>query len=88
AVGVFVLPPSMAELERRLRARAQDSDAVIRRRLQNATEEMRHAVEFKYAIINNDFEDALHDLRGIVRAERVATSRQLAHHPDIFRTEG
>jgi len=88
AVGIFILPPSMAELERRLRARAQDSDAVIRRRLQNATEEMRHAVEFKYAIINKDFEDALHDLQGVVRAERVATGRQLAHHPDIFRTEG
>jgi guanylate kinase len=49
AVGIFILPPSMAELERRLRARAQDADAVIRRRLENAAEEMRHAVEFKYA---------------------------------------
>jgi len=86
-IGIFVLPPSMAELERRLRARGQDSDAVIRRRLQNAAEEMTHAAEFKYAIINKDFDDALFDLRAIVRAERVATARQLAKHPDIFRME-
>jgi guanylate kinase len=86
-IGIFVLPPSMAELERRLRARGQDADAVIRRRLQNAAEEMTHAVEFKYAIINKDFDDALQDLRAIVRAERVATARQLAKHPDIFRME-
>ena len=86
-IGIFVLPPSMAELERRLRARGQDTDAVIRRRLENAAEEMTHAVEFKYAIINNDFDDALQDLRAIVRAERVATGRQLALHPDIFGVE-
>ena len=87
AIGIFVLPPSMAELERRLRARGQDTDAVIRRRLENAAEEMTHAVEFKYAIINKDFDDALQDLRAIVRAERVATGRQLALHPDIFGVE-
>lgn len=87
AIGVFILPPSMAELERRLRTRAQDADAVIRRRLENAAEEMTHAVEFKYAIINKHFDDALQDLRAIVRAERAVTARQLARHPDIFGTE-
>jgi len=86
-IGIFILPPSMAELERRLRTRAQDADAAIRRRLENAAEEMTHAVEFKYAIINKEFDDALQDLRAIVRAERVATARQLARHPDIFGTE-
>jgi len=86
-IGVFILPPSMAELERRLRKRAQDTDAVIRRRLENAAEEMMHATEFKYAIINNDFDDALRDLQGIVRAERAVTARQLARHPEIFRSE-
>lgn len=86
-IGIFILPPSMAELERRLRARAQDSDGVIARRLQNAAEEMTHAVEFKYAIINNDFREALLDLQSIVRAERALTGRQLARHPDIFRME-
>jgi len=87
AIGIFILPPSMAELERRLRARAQDADAVIRRRLQNAAEEMTHAVEFEYAIINNNFDDALVDLRAIVCAERVDTGRQLAAQPNIFGME-
>jgi guanylate kinase len=87
AIGIFILPPSMAELERRLRARAQDADAVIQRRLHNAAEEITHAVEFKYAIINNDFDQALLDLQSIVRAERALTGRQLARHPDIFGLE-
>jgi len=87
-IGIFILPPSMAELERRLRKRAQDSDAVIRRRLQNAAEEMSHAVEFKYAIINNHFDDALRDIAAVVRAERLATGRQLARHPEVFKPEG
>ena len=87
AIGVFILPPSLRELERRLRARAQDADAVIRRRLENAEEEMQHAVEFKYAIINNNFDDALLDLRAVVRAERLAVARQLARHPEVFKPE-
>lgn len=88
AIGIFILPPTMKELERRLRARAQDADAVIRRRLENAAEEMSHAVEFKYAIINNNFDDALFDLRAVVRAERLAVARQLARHPEVFKPEG
>jgi guanylate kinase len=87
SIGIFILPPSMAELERRLRTRAQDSDAVIRRRLANAAEEMSHAAEFKYAIINNNFDDARRDLRAIVRAERLATALQLERHPEVFRME-
>lgn len=87
AIGIFILPPSMAELERRLRARAQDSEPVIQRRLHNAAEEMTHAVEFKYAIINKDFDEALQDLKAIVRAERTLTARKLARHPDIFGLE-
>ena len=86
-IGIFILPPSMAVLERRLRKRGQDADAVIRRRLTNAAEEMSHAVEFKYAIINNHFDDALQDLGAVVRAERLATGRQLARHPEVFRSE-
>lgn len=87
-IGIFILPPSMVELERRLRKRAQDADEVIRRRLKNAAEEMSHAVEFKYAIINNHFDDALRDIAAVVRAERLATARQLARHPEVFRPEG
>ena len=87
SIGIFILPPSMAELARRLRARAQDAEDVIRRRLRNAAEEMSHAAEFKYAIINNNFDDARLDLRAIVRAERLATGRQLERHPEVFKPE-
>ena len=57
-IGIFILPPSVEELERRMRARGQDSDAVIRRRVDNAREELGHVGEFKYAIINKDFDVA------------------------------
>ena len=87
SIGIFILPPSMAELARRLRARAQDAEDVIRRRLRNAAEEMSHAAEFKYAIINNNFDEARLDLRAIVRAERLATGRQLERHPEVFKAE-
>ena len=70
AVGIFILPPSVEELERRMRARAQDSDAVIRKRLANAREELAHAGEFKYAIINKDFETARRELASIIERER------------------
>jgi guanylate kinase len=70
-VGVFILPPTRAELERRLRHRAQDSEETIRRRLANSREEMRHAGEFDYVIVNDRFEDALEDLVAIVRAQRL-----------------
>jgi guanylate kinase len=70
AVGIFILPPSIEELERRMRARAQDADAVIRRRLANAREELTHAGEFKYAIINKDFATARRELAGVIQRER------------------
>ena len=74
-IGVFILPPSVAELERRMRARGQDSDAVIRRRLASAEEEISHAAEFNYVIINKDFETAKQDLQAIVRVERLRQAR-------------
>jgi guanylate kinase len=69
-VGIFIHPPSVAELERRMRDRGQDSEAVIRRRLDNAREELTHAGEFEYAIINNDFDTARQQLADIIRQER------------------
>ncbi len=69
-VGVFIHPPSVEELERRMRVRAQDSEAVIRRRLENAREELMHAGEFKYAIINKDFDTAKRELSEIIHKER------------------
>ena len=84
-VGIFILPPSIAELERRMRARAQDSEEVVRRRLAAAGDEMSHAAEFEYVIINNDFEQARGDLIAVVRAARLAYSRQLERHPEVFK---
>jgi guanylate kinase len=72
-IGIFILPPSIEELERRMRARGQDSDAVIRRRLDNAREELAHAGEFKYAIINKEFETARRELGKIIQGERART---------------
>jgi len=74
-IGVFILPPSVAELERRMRARGQDSDAVIRRRLASAEDEISHAPEFDYVIINKDFETAKQDLQAIIRVERLRQAR-------------
>ena len=69
-VSIFVLPPSIPDLEQRLRTRAQDSDEVIRRRLKNAQEELAHQDEFKYRIINKDFDTARQQLAAIIRSER------------------
>jgi guanylate kinase len=84
-IGIFILPPSIAELERRMRQRGQDSEEVVRRRLAVAADEMSHAAEFEYVIINNDFEEARGDLIAVVRASRLAYSRQLERYPDIFK---
>jgi len=76
AVLIFILPPSRVELERRLRSRAQDSDEVIARRLADSREEMRHAFEFDFVVVNDVFERALEDLRAIVRGQRVRVAVQ------------
>ena len=85
AVSIFVLPPSIAELERRLRGRGSDSDDVIARRVAGAYGEMRHVGEFDFVIINNDLDVALGELKAAVRASRLRFSRQRARHPDVFR---
>ena len=69
-IGIFILPPSLGELERRLRARGHDAEPVIQRRLANAQAEMAHAGEFKSAIINKDFDTARAELARIIRSER------------------
>ena len=73
-------------LEQRLRARAQDSDEVIGRRLAAARDEMRHLIEFDYVILNSDFDVALEDLRAIVRSQSLSTDAQRQLHPDLFRS--
>jgi guanylate kinase len=75
-VSVFVLPPSIAELEQRLRRRAQDSDSVIRGRMARAAEEMSHWGEYDYVVVNQTIEDAFADVRAILAAERLKRERQ------------
>ena len=70
SVSIFILPPSRAELERRLRARATDSEATIEKRLAASREEIAHAHEFNCIVVNDHFEDAVAALQAIVRAAR------------------
>lgn len=69
AVSISILPPSVEELERRLRGRGSDSDAVIDSRMQQASDEMRHCEESDFIVVNDDFNKALHDLTLILSGE-------------------
>ncbi|UCV14819.1 guanylate kinase [Quatrionicoccus australiensis] len=84
AIGIFILPPSMEELERRLTGRGTDAADVIARRLAAAQAEMHHVGEFDYVIINNQLEEALLDLRAVVRASRLQYAAQAARHAALF----
>jgi guanylate kinase len=84
AIGVFILPPSLEILQRRLTARGTDSSEVIERRLANAREELGHVGEFDYVIINQSFDVAVVDLVSIVRATRLKVAAQLARHRDLI----
>lgn len=74
-VTVFILPPSFEELERRLRARNTECETDIQRRLNNARNEVAQLDKYRYAIINDNLEDAYHKLEAIVAAERHSTTR-------------
>ncbi len=84
AVSIFVLPPSREALVERLRGRGQDADEVIERRMEAAIDEMAHYTEADYLIVNDDFAEALADLRAIVRAGRVRRPRQAARCADLI----
>lgn len=88
AVGIFILPPSLAILEERLRTRGQDSDEVIERRLQAAAGEISHAHECQYAIINQDFDTAVAQLSLIVQASRLRVANQAARQTSVFQQLG
>ena len=75
-VSVFILPPSAAELERRLHTRAQDSDEVIRGRMAGATHELSHWAEYDYVVVNHDVDDAFAEVQSILRAERLKRERR------------
>ena len=78
-VSIFVLPPSIAELERRLRSRAQDSDEVIAGRMAKSEAEISHWAEYDYVLVNDDLDRAEADLKTILTAERMRRDRQ----PDL-----
>jgi guanylate kinase len=74
--SIFILPPSSAVLRQRLESRGQDDKSVIDRRMQDAVNEMSHYAEFDYMVVNDDFEEALQQLRCIIRATRLRQLRQ------------
>jgi guanylate kinase len=80
-VSVFILPPSMAELERRLRARRLDDEATVSRRMARAASEIAHWDEYGYVVVNRDFDLSVAAVRSILAAERLKRARQtgLAH---------
>jgi len=77
-VGIFILPPSLAELSRRLEARGKDAPEAIATRMASAREEVSHVLEFEYIIVNEEFETAVRDLQAVVRAARLSRARQSA----------
>lgn len=75
-VSVFILPPSLTELERRLRQRAQDTEEVVQKRMARATDEISHWQEYDYVIVNDNLDEALVLIRKILDAERLKRARQ------------
>ncbi|MBS0184857.1 MAG: guanylate kinase [Proteobacteria bacterium] len=76
-VSIFVLPPSTAELEKRLKTRAQDSDDVVAKRMEKAADEMSHWAEYDYVIINEDLDHSIEAVKSIIQGERFRKSRQV-----------
>ncbi|HLT03241.1 MAG TPA: guanylate kinase [Geminicoccaceae bacterium] len=89
-VSVFILPPSMAELERRLARRAEDSAAEVQKRLAQVAADVTHFAEYDYVLINSEFEESVARVRQILAAERLKTHRQLGLSDFVnqFRTSG
>ena len=86
AVSVFILPPSRAALEQRMRARGQDSEAVIAQRLAAAHEELSHYDEFDYLIVNEHFDRAVDEMCSVFTASRLRRDRQIARHAELIAT--
>ena len=86
AVSVCILPPSREALEQRMRARGQDSDAVIAQRLAAAREELSHYDEFDYLIVNEHFDRAVDEMCSVFTACRLRRDRQVARHAQLIAT--
>ena len=87
-VTVFILPPTSAALEARLRTRAQDSDAVVAQRMAKSSEEMSHWPEYGYVIVNDDLETSVAQAQAIVTAERLSRGRQIGLAEFVTRLRG
>lgn len=91
AISIFILAPSREILEQRLRARSEDSDEVIERRLREAAEEIRNYRDYDYVLVNRDIEKSARDLAAIINAERIRCERMVVEiQPilDSFQTSG
>ncbi|MHC2335059.1 guanylate kinase [Bradyrhizobium sp. USDA 4454] len=75
-VRVFILPPSAADLEKRLHTRAQDSEEVIRGRMNRASDELSHWAEYDYIVVNQNIDDAFAEVQSILKAERLKRQRR------------
>jgi len=84
AESIFILPPSLDELRRRLEGRGTDSAEVVARRMAAAREDMSHAPSFDYLVVNDRFDDALADLLAITRARRLRMQAQLVRHASLL----
>ena len=76
-VSIFIFPPSLDELERRLRGRAQDPDDVVRKRMARASDEMSHWPEYDYIVVNRDIDKSISQVQTILAAERMKRARQI-----------
>jgi guanylate kinase len=83
-LSIFILPPSRKALEERLTARGQDDPEIIARRMQDAISEMSHYGEYDYLVVNDDFEQALTELRSIIIATRLTMARQAEKHREMI----
>jgi guanylate kinase len=87
-VSVFILPPTVEELERRLRGRAQDSDEVVRKRMAKAGDEMSHWPEYGYIVVNTDVGRSVAAVHAILAAERLKRDRQVGMHDFVTGLRG
>jgi guanylate kinase len=83
-ISVFILPPSIAALEARLKGRGKDNDTVIAKRLAAAREDIAHVAEFDYVIINDNLNNALRELDAVVLSAKLTCAKQLARHQALI----
>ena len=84
SISIFILPPSIAALEQRLRGRGKDNDAVIAKRMAAVREDVAHIAEFNYVIINDNLDDALRELNAVVLSARLRCAMQLSRYQNLI----